>query len=70
VITAHTAGVTDHRYTALGRAVRDNVERLIPLDPTQNKASLRKQTRVYLQVNLLDFREVLIQYPSQLVLSS
>jgi hypothetical protein len=46
------------------------VERLIPLDPTQNKASLRKQTRVYLQVNLLDFREVLIQYPSQLVLSS
>jgi phosphoglycerate dehydrogenase-like enzyme len=28
VITPHTAGVTDQSFTALGRAVADNVERL------------------------------------------
>ena len=38
VVTPHTAGVTEQSFTALGRAVADNVERLKKGEPLENEA--------------------------------
>jgi phosphoglycerate dehydrogenase-like enzyme len=40
VITPHTAGVTEQSFTALGRAVADNVARLKKGEPLENVANL------------------------------
>jgi len=40
VITPHTAGVTEQSFTALGRAVADNIARLRRGEPLQNVANL------------------------------
>ncbi|MDQ1336261.1 MAG: Hydroxyacid dehydrogenase [Thermodesulfobacteriota bacterium] len=40
VVTPHTAGVTDQSFTALGRAVADNIARLKRGEPLQNVANL------------------------------
>jgi phosphoglycerate dehydrogenase-like enzyme len=40
VITPHTAGVTEQSFTALGRAVADNVARLKRGEPLENVANL------------------------------
>jgi D-3-phosphoglycerate dehydrogenase / 2-oxoglutarate reductase len=39
VVTPHTAGVTEQSFTALGRAVADNVARLKRGEPLENVAN-------------------------------
>jgi D-3-phosphoglycerate dehydrogenase/(S)-sulfolactate dehydrogenase len=41
VVTPHTAGVTEQSFTALGRAVADNVARLKRGEPLENVANRR-----------------------------
>jgi D-3-phosphoglycerate dehydrogenase len=44
VMTPHTAGVTDQSFSALGRAVADNVERLRRGEAVRNCSVLRRET--------------------------